>query len=98
VRVHNLIGRDLSEVTVEETAFGAVPTGGFSALKDVAILNHNPTVLTRDSSGDIRDRKVIHDTAGPVGAGAFVVALTMDSQGQLRIQVDRDDWRKLFLH
>jgi hypothetical protein len=96
VRVQNLTGRALTEVTIEETHFGSVAEGAFSAPREVPALNHDPTILTTDAKGDIRNRRVFHDPKGPVGTGKFIVALTFDPQGGLHAQVTRDDWLKIF--
>ncbi len=95
VRVQNLTGHALAEISVQDTAFGPVPDGSFSASKEIPVLNHDPSVKMTEANGDIRNRLVVHDPKGPVGAGKFVVALTFDKQGGLHVQVSRDDWRKL---
>ena len=90
VRVQNLTGHEMREVTVEETAFGGVPAVSYSTVKAVALLYANPTVLTTDDKGDIRNRRVFQHPKGPLGTGKFVVALTLDQQGQLQVLVSKD--------
>ena len=96
VRVQNLTNHALAEVTVEDISFGKLPAGDYSTTKEIAVLNHEPSVLTRDADGNIQSRRVFHDPKGPVGAGKFLVTLTLNLQGVLQVQVTRDDWRKIF--
>jgi len=96
VRVHNLTGHALTEVTVEEVSFGRLATDEYSATKEIALLNHSPSVVIRNADGSIQNRRVFHDPKGPVGTGAFLVSLSVNLQGVLQVEVARDDWRKLF--
>ena len=98
VRVQNLTGQALAEVSVQDIAFGPVPDGSFSTPREIPLLNHEPSVKMKEANGNIRNRMVVNDPKGPVGEGKFVVALTFDKQGGLHVQVSRDDWRKLLLH
>lgn len=90
VRLQNATGRDMAEVIVEKSSFGAVRSGVSSPYQQLPFLHQDPTVFTTEPNGYFRNHKVVQDPKGMLGRGRYTITLSLTGDESLQVQVKQD--------
>lgn len=93
VRVQNLTGHDLSEVTVITTvatnAFGAMKFGATSKYQTVQVVFEDASIFTSEPNGYFRNHR-IGGRNPTVPNGSYTYVLQIDTNNMLEITLKKD--------
>ena len=90
IRVQNLMGRDLEDVTVMTNSFGALKTGAMSDYQAVPAVFESASVYTRETNGYFRNDRFMGGANQQLASGSYTYVLTLSTNSNLEVRLKKD--------